>query len=97
MDRKEMIDEILTAWTDGRVQWTYSSQDICDEVRDIAHLTAEEVTEWMMKWRYVLVLTDGKMTWVPQEVRNAQCIMHNAKCIMHDTSDSSHLDAEEEP
>lgn len=65
MDRKELIDEILTAWTDGRVQWTYSSQDICDEVRDIARLSVEEVTEWMMKWRYQLVLTDGRMTWVP--------------------------------
>lgn len=69
MDRRKMIDTILAAWTDGRVQWTYSSQDICDEVRDIARLSAEEVTDWMVENGYLLVLTDGRMTWIPPMYR----------------------------
>ena len=48
-DRKDM----------GR--WT--SQDICDNVRDMVSLTPDEVTEYLMQRGYVLQRQDDRLVW----------------------------------
>lgn len=42
----------------------FTSQDICDNLRDTVSLTPDEVTEWMMGKGYVLVRDDDRLVWV---------------------------------
>lgn len=42
----------------------FTSQDICDNLRDTVSLTPDEVTEWMMGQGYVLVRDDDRLVWV---------------------------------
>lgn len=43
-------------------RWT--SQDICDNVRDTIALTPDEVTQYMLNHRYHLERQDDRLVWV---------------------------------
>ena len=43
-------------------RWT--SQDICDNVRDTITLTPDEVTQYMLSHRYHLERQDDRLVWV---------------------------------
>ena len=43
-------------------RWT--SQDICDNVRDTIALTPDEVTQYMLAHRYHLERQDDRLVWV---------------------------------
>ena len=42
----------------------FSSQDICDNLRDTVSLTPDEVTKYMMGRGYVLERQDDRLVWV---------------------------------
>ena len=42
----------------------FSSQDICDNLRDTVSLTPDEVTKYMMGRGYVLERRDDRLVWV---------------------------------
>jgi hypothetical protein len=41
----------------------FTSQDICDNVRDMVSLTPDEVTEYLMQRGYVLQRQDDRLVW----------------------------------
>ncbi len=41
----------------------FTSQDICDNLRDTVTLTPDEVTEWMMTNGYVPMRDDDRVVW----------------------------------
>lgn len=62
---RSVKDVVLQTYVDGCTQWTLTSQDICDNVRDTLLLTPDEVTVWMVEHDYVLVREDDRLVWVP--------------------------------
>lgn len=42
----------------------FTSQDICDNLRDTATFTPDEVTEYLMSQGYVLQREDDRLVWV---------------------------------
>ena len=42
----------------------FTSQDICDNLRDTASFTPDEVTEFLMGQGYVLQRDDDRLVWV---------------------------------
>jgi hypothetical protein len=41
----------------------FTSQDICDNVRDMVSLTPDEVTEYLMQRGYILQRQDDRLVW----------------------------------
>lgn len=41
----------------------FTSQDICDNVRDMVSLTPDEVTEYLMQSGYILQRQDDRLVW----------------------------------
>ena len=42
----------------------FTSQDICDNLRETASFTPDEVTEFLMEHGYVLQRDDDRLVWV---------------------------------
>ena len=59
---KEMVlDAYFDETTDsGR----FTSQDVCDNIRETIELTPGEVTEYMVKRGYTLQRQDDRLVWV---------------------------------
>lgn len=59
--KKAVLDIYFKDRTDsGR----FTSQDICDNLRETVALTPDEVTEYMMGRGYVLVRYDDRLVWM---------------------------------
>lgn len=41
----------------------FTSQDICDNVREMVSLTPDEVTEYLMQRGYILQRQDDRLVW----------------------------------
>lgn len=59
--KKAALDVYFKDRTD---QWRFSSQDICDNLRETVSLTPDEVTQYMMGAGYVLARRDDRLVWV---------------------------------
>ena len=58
-------ESVLSVYFNGRKDsGRFTSQDICDNLRDTATLTPDEVTQWMMGHGYVLVREDDRLVWM---------------------------------
>ena len=59
--KKSVLDFYFKENTDsGR----FTSQDICDNLRDTVALTPDEVTQYMLSRGYVLDRDDDRLVWV---------------------------------
>lgn len=63
MERSEIVKEVLTAYVDNNIAGRFSSQDICDNVRDICEVTPDEVTEHMLNNGWHLMKRDERLVW----------------------------------
>lgn len=63
MERSEIVKKVLTAYVDNNVAGRFSSQDICDNVRDICEVTPQEVTEHMLNNGWHLMKRDERLVW----------------------------------
>ena len=64
MERSEIVKKVLTAYVDNNIAGRFSSQDICDNVRDICEVTPDEVTENMLNNGWHLTKRDERLVWV---------------------------------
>lgn len=62
-DERDVKDVVLQAYIEGLTQWTFTSQDICDNLRDTLALTPDDVTTWMVAHGYNLVRQDDRLVW----------------------------------
>lgn len=51
-------------FNDRKDSGRFTSQDICDNLRETVSLTPDEVTEYMMAHGYVLMRDDDRLVWV---------------------------------
>ena len=51
-------------FNDRRDSGRFTSQDICDNLRETVALTPDEVTAYLMEHGYVLVRDDDRLVWV---------------------------------
>lgn len=58
--KKMVLDAYFMAQDCGR----FTSQDICDNLRDTASFTPDEVTKFLMGQGYVLQRDDDRLVWV---------------------------------
>ena len=59
--KETVLNVYLNGYTDsGR----FTSQDICDNLRDTASFTPDEVTQYMMVHGYCLARRDDRLMWV---------------------------------
>lgn len=59
--RELVLDAYMDAETDsGR----FTSQDICDNLKDTVRLSPDEVTEYLIKRGYTLQRDDDRLVWV---------------------------------
>jgi hypothetical protein len=63
MERSEIVKKVLTAYVDNNIAGRFSSQDICDNVRDICEVTPREVTEHMLNNGWHLMKRDERLVW----------------------------------
>ena len=63
MERSEIVKKVLTAYVDKNIAGRFSSQDICDNVRDICEVTPYEVTEHMINNGWHLMKRDERLVW----------------------------------
>jgi len=63
MERSEIVKKVLTAYVDNNIAGRFSSQDICDNVRDICEVTPQEVTEHMLNNGWHLMKRDERLVW----------------------------------
>lgn len=63
MDKwKESV--LVVYFHDRKDSGRFTSQDICDNLRDTASFTPDEVTEFLMTRGYVLQRDDDRLVWV---------------------------------
>ncbi len=58
--KEEVLDAYFKEKTD---QGRFTSQDICDNLKDTCTLTPDEVTEYMITHGYALGRQDDRMVW----------------------------------
>ena len=58
--KKSVLDFYFHERTDS---FRFTSQDICDNLRDMVSLTPDEVTKYMMERGYTLVRSDDRLVW----------------------------------
>ena len=63
MERSGIVKKVLTAYVDNNIAGRFSSQDICDNVRDICEVTPQEVTEHMLNNGWHLMKRDERLVW----------------------------------
>ena len=65
MNGDEIKTMVLDAYlNDDTDMGRFTSQDICDNLRDTASFTPDEVTEFLMAQGYVLQRDDDRLVWV---------------------------------
>jgi len=64
MDEKEIKTMVLDAYLDREVDMDrFTSQDICDNLRDTISLTPSEVTDYMIEHGYCLTRQLDSLVW----------------------------------
>jgi hypothetical protein len=64
MERSEIVKNVLSTFVEESMAGRFSSQDICDNVRDICEVTLDEVTEYMLNNGWHLMKRDERLVWV---------------------------------
>ncbi len=65
MKNEEMKEMVLDAYFDETTDsGRFTSQDVCDNLRETMELTPGEVTEYMVKRGYTLQRQDDRLVWV---------------------------------
>ena len=65
MKNEEMKEMVLDAYFDETTDsGRFTSQDVCDNLRETIELTPGEVTEYMVKRGYTLQRQDDRLVWV---------------------------------
>lgn len=65
MEENDIKTIALDAWLDDETDmWRFTSQDICDNVRETVSLTPDEVTAYMVSHGYSLKRQDDRLVWV---------------------------------
>ena len=64
MERSEIVNEVLDTFVEESMAGRFSSQDICDNVRDICEVTLDEVNEYMLNNGWHLMKRDERLVWV---------------------------------
>ena len=60
-----LVDVVLDAYfNEDTDSGRFTSQDICDNVRETVSLTPDEVTQYMMSHGYSLDRQDDRLVWV---------------------------------
>lgn len=68
MNKDQVVKEVLDAYFEGQDdsgRWT--SQDICDNLRDTVEMTPDDVFRYMKERGYVLRRTDDRMVWCKRQ------------------------------
>ena len=63
MERSEIVKNVLSTFVEESMAGRFSSQDICDNVRDICEVTLDEVTEYMLNNGWHLMKRDERLVW----------------------------------
>ena len=64
-EMKQVKESVLNVYFKDRTDsGRFTSQDICDNLRDTISLTPDEVTAFMMAHGYVLTRRDDRLVWV---------------------------------
>lgn len=65
MSEKDIKTTVLDAYMDDdQDNGRFTSQDICDNLRETVSLTPDEVTEYLMTKGYSLERRDDRLVWV---------------------------------
>lgn len=65
MSEKDIKTTVLDAYmNDDQDNGRFTSQDICDNLRETVSLTPDEVTEYLMTKGYSLERRDDRLVWV---------------------------------
>ena len=65
MDKNDIKTVVLDAYLDDETDMgRFTSQDICDNVRETVTLTPDEVTEYMVAHGYSLARQSDRLVWV---------------------------------
>lgn len=65
MSEKDIKTTVLDAYmNDEHDNGRFTSQDICDNLRETVSLTPDEVTEYLMTKGYSLERRDDRLVWV---------------------------------
>lgn len=64
MERSEIVKNVLSTYVEDSMAGRFSSQDICDAVRDICEVTLDEVNEHMLRNGWHLMKRDERLVWV---------------------------------
>lgn len=65
MEENDIKTVALDAWLDDETDMgRFTSQDICDNVRETVSLTPDEVTEYMVSHGYSLERQFDRLVWV---------------------------------
>lgn len=64
MERSEIVKNVLSTFVEESMAGRFSSQDICDNVRDICEVTLDEVNEYMLNNGWHLMKRDERLVWV---------------------------------
>ena len=64
MERSEIVKNVLSTFVEDSMAGRFSSQDICDNVRDICEVTLDEVNEYMLNNGWHLMKRDERLVWV---------------------------------
>jgi hypothetical protein len=64
MKAKERVKVILDAYFNEQTDFCrFTSQDVCDNLRDIAELTPDQVTDYLLDRGWQLVRKDDRLVW----------------------------------
>lgn len=63
--KEEMVEMVLDAYMDEEQDsGRFTSQDICDNLRETISLSTDEVSSYLMEHGYSLERSDDRLVWV---------------------------------